>query len=85
MGVSVDVKFKVGDRVRRIQNSQLGHPYDNEGIIVKIFAKRLIIDGKKVKGIVWWKEFAELVEESSDLCNCDLDVIMAMGCQCKGN
>lgn len=82
----MDVEFKVGDKVKRIQDSQLRDTsYDNEGVVVKVSAYRLVVDGKKAKGVVWYKEFAELVEESSDLCNCKLDILMSVGCQCKGN
>ncbi len=79
----MDVKFKIGDKVRRVSDSQL-ISHDNEGVVVKVFEHKLIIDGKKVKGVVWNKEFSELAEESSDQCNCDLDILLAKGCQCNG-
>ena len=90
----MDVKFKIGDKVKRIYNDKLK---GQEGIIIKIKRQNTvanltndILTIKRTnyfsdKTVIWHGMFCELVEESSDLCNCNIDILMAKGCQCKGN
>ena len=84
----MDVKFKIGDKVRRIK----GSCSPGEGVIIKIkqdYSLNHILTVQKTTGnkkkVIWNGMFCEVIKDSASLCNCELDILMTVGCQCKGN
>ncbi len=85
-------KFKVGDKIRRKRGHRFVH-ISNESEIIKIVSAERI--GHELHVLyppgtrdVWHGQYCELIEkkeEQEKLCRCDMNILMAVGCQCKGN
>ncbi len=85
----MDVKFKIGDRIRRQEGVNLS---GQEGVITHIAQRSsvghiLTIRRTNDKTVIWYGTFCDLIKDSDlvSLCNCNIDILMAKGCQCKGN
>lgn len=81
-------KFKVGDKIRRKLSC---HVYaGKEGVIKRIEPMEglpviLYVHCSDGSEPIWSPDRCVLVKGLEKLCKCKLDILMSVGCQCKGN